>query len=65
MSYYFAKTLEISFEDAIRRTTEALRQEGFGIITEIDVRDTLKKKGSSRICVGKSGGLMRLRGPFS
>ncbi len=44
MSYYFAKTLEISFEDAIRRTTEALRQEGFGIITEIDVRDTLKKK---------------------
>jgi uncharacterized protein (DUF302 family) len=44
VSYYFAKTLEISFEDAIRRTTEALRQEGFGIITEIDVRDTLKKK---------------------
>lgn len=44
MSYYFAKTLEISFEGAIRRTTEALRQEGFGIITEIDVRDTLKKK---------------------
>ena len=44
MSYYFAKTLRISFEDAVRRTTEALRQEGFGIITEIDVRDTLKKK---------------------
>jgi uncharacterized protein (DUF302 family) len=44
VSYYFAKTLEISFEGAIRRTTEALRQEGFGIITEIDVRDTLKKK---------------------
>jgi len=44
VSYYFAKTLRISFEDAVRRTTEALRQEGFGIITEIDVRDTLKKK---------------------
>ena len=44
MSYYFAKTLTIGFEDAVRRTTEALKQEGFGIITEIDVRDTFKKK---------------------
>jgi uncharacterized protein (DUF302 family) len=44
MSYYFSKTLNSNFEDAIRRTTEALKQEGFGIITEIDVRETLKKK---------------------
>lgn len=44
MSYYFAKTLETGFEEAIRRTVEALKQEGFGIITEIDVKDTLKKK---------------------
>ena len=44
MSYYFAKTLTIGFEDAVRRTTEALKQEGFGIITEIDVKDTFKKK---------------------
>ena len=44
MSYYFAKTLMIGFEDAVRRTTEALKQEGFGIITEIDVKDTFKKK---------------------
>ncbi len=44
MSYYFAKTLNVSFEDAIRLATEALKQEGFGIITEIDVRDTFKKK---------------------
>jgi uncharacterized protein (DUF302 family) len=44
MSYYFSKTLEAGFEDAVRRTTEALRQEGFGIITEIDVKDTFKKK---------------------
>lgn len=44
MSYYFAKTLKASFEDSIRRVTEVLKQEGFGIITEIDVRDTLKKK---------------------
>ncbi len=44
MSYYFAKTLAFDFEEAIRRTVEALKQEGFGIITEIDVKDTLKKK---------------------
>lgn len=44
MPYYFAKTLETSFEDAVRRTTERLQQEGFGIITDIDVRDTFRKK---------------------
>lgn len=44
VSYYFSKILRVPFEEAVRRTTEALKQEGFGIITEIDVRDTLKKK---------------------
>lgn len=44
MNYYFAKTLPVPFEEAIRHTTEALKHEGFGIITEIDVKDTLKKK---------------------
>ena len=44
MSYYFSKTLTTSFDDAVRRTTEALKREGFGIITEIDVKDTFKKK---------------------
>ena len=44
MSYYFSKTLKIGLEDAVRRTTEVLKQEGFGIITEIDVKETLKKK---------------------
>lgn len=44
MSYYFAKTLPCGFDEAVRRTTEALKEAGFGIITEIDVRDTLKKK---------------------
>lgn len=44
MSYYFAKTLKTGFEDAVRRATEVLKQEGFGIITEIDVKDTFKKK---------------------
>lgn len=44
MTYYFAKTLNVGFEDAVRLTTEALKQEGFGVITEIDVQDTFKKK---------------------
>ena len=44
MSYYFSKTLPVSFDDAVRRTTDALKQQGFGIISEIDVSRTLKSK---------------------
>ena len=44
MSYYFAKTLETTFDEALARTVAALTEEGFGIITEIDVKETLKKK---------------------
>jgi len=42
--YYFDKTLDRSFEDAIARVTEELKKEGFGVLTEIDVQATLKKK---------------------
>jgi uncharacterized protein (DUF302 family) len=44
MTYYFTKDLALGFDAAVQRTTEALKKEGFGIITEIDVKDTLKKK---------------------
>lgn len=44
MTYYFAKQLACGFDEAIERTTEALQKAGFGIITEIDVTSTLKKK---------------------
>ena len=44
MSYYFSKTLPLGFEEAIEKVTEALKAEGFGILTEIDVQATLKKK---------------------
>ena len=44
MSYYFSKTLNKSFEEAVQHTTEELQKEGFGILTEIDVKATLKKK---------------------
>lgn len=44
MSYYFSKTLDTTFEDAIEQTIEALKEEGFGVLTEIDIKATLKKK---------------------
>ncbi|MBT4511604.1 MAG: DUF302 domain-containing protein [Chloroflexi bacterium] len=44
MVYYFSKTLDMSFEDAIQKITEELKKEGFGVLTEIDVKATLKKK---------------------
>jgi len=45
MSYYFTKTLKgVSFEDAIERTKEALKKEGFGVVAEIDFQKTLKEK---------------------
>lgn len=43
-TYYFNKIVDLSFEDAIERVTEELKKEGFGILTEIDMSATLKKK---------------------
>jgi uncharacterized protein (DUF302 family) len=44
MSYYFSKTINAAFDEAIPKVTDELKKEGFGIITEIDVKETLKKK---------------------
>jgi uncharacterized protein (DUF302 family) len=45
MSYYFNTTLkEKNFDKAIETVTAALKEEGFGVLTEIDVKETLKKK---------------------
>lgn len=44
MSYYFAKTLKSGFDAAVEHTTAALKEAGFGIITEIDVKETFRKK---------------------
>ncbi|HEY5325827.1 MAG TPA: DUF302 domain-containing protein [Mucilaginibacter sp.] len=44
MKYYFCKTIAGSFDSAIQKVTEALKGEGFGILTEIDIKGTLKKK---------------------
>ena len=44
MSYYFHKTLNGDFNNVIEKVTAALKLEGFGVLTEIDVKETLKKK---------------------
>lgn len=44
MSYYIAKTIPLEFEAAIARTEEALKEEGFGVISRIDIQDALKTK---------------------
>jgi uncharacterized protein (DUF302 family) len=44
MSYYFAKTVHLPFDEALTRVREELKQEGFGVLTDIDVRATMKKK---------------------
>jgi uncharacterized protein (DUF302 family) len=44
MSYYFARTLETAFPEAMRRAREALAAEGFGVLTEIDVQAIMKAK---------------------
>lgn len=44
MTYYFTKSLNCSFEKAISMVTEKLKTQGFGVLTEIDLKSTLKKK---------------------
>ena len=42
--YGYKKQVNLSFEQALQKTREELSKEGFGVITEIDVKETLKKK---------------------
>jgi uncharacterized protein (DUF302 family) len=44
MTYYYSKTVQLGFDEAVSRITQALKEEGFGILTDIDVKSTLKKK---------------------
>ena len=44
MSYYFSKITDASFEEVLTKVADELKKEGFGILTEIDVRETLKNK---------------------
>ena len=44
MNYGFSKTVDLTFEETINKVTEELKKEGFGVLTTIDVKDTLKNK---------------------
>jgi uncharacterized protein (DUF302 family) len=44
MTYYYSKTVKEGFDEAVSRIKQALEEQGFGILTEIDVKSTLKKK---------------------
>lgn len=44
VEYYFAKEVDLSYDDAIEKVTAALKEKGFGVLTEIDVKATLKEK---------------------
>ncbi|MDP3980948.1 MAG: DUF302 domain-containing protein [Chlamydiota bacterium] len=44
MKYYFSAAMDISFDDAIVKVIDELKKEGFGVLTDIDVKATLKKK---------------------
>ncbi len=44
VSYYFSKMLDVSFDEAVTKIIEALKKEGFGVLTQINVKETLKKK---------------------
>lgn len=44
MRYGFSRVMKLSYDQAVEKVTEELRKEGFGVLTTIDVKDTLKKK---------------------
>lgn len=44
MNYHFSKKVDLSFDEAIEKTTATLKEEGFGVLTEIDIKSTLKEK---------------------
>ncbi len=44
LNYGFSKVVDLSYEDAIAKVTEELKKEDFGVLTEIDVKETLEKK---------------------
>jgi len=44
MEYHFSKTLQSSFDEAVQRTTESLKKEGFGVISEINIHEKFKEK---------------------
>lgn len=44
MSYHISKMVDLSFDDAVSKTIDELKKEGFGVLTDIDIKEVLKKK---------------------
>ena len=44
MAYYFSKTIQTTFDDAVEKVTKALSSEGFGVISEVDLHEKIKNK---------------------
>ena len=49
MTYHFSKKLNMSMNEAIARVTDILKEEGFGILTDIDIQKTLKAKLTEKL----------------
>ena len=61
MQYYVAKTVSGGFSATIKRVIESLKAEGFGVLTEIDVKATMKKSSTSiSVIIGYSAHVIRL-----
>ena len=55
MAYYFSKTLPVGFDEAVRRTTEALKQQDFGIIRSTSKKPSRKSSGSTFVTIAILG----------
>jgi len=59
MAYHFSKTVNLPFDAAVAAATAALNKNGFGVLTQINVKDTLQKKVGGRFSTLPHSGSMQ------
>ena len=64
MTYGMSRTLDLSFADAVEQVRQALQEQGFGVLTEIDVTATLKSKLGEDIARVESAGASAVLNSF-